>query len=185
LRREKSVELRTERLLLRPWAPSDAETLYQLARDQEVGPAAGWPAHADVGESLDTIRGVLAAPETYAIVQLRDGALVGCVALRFGEDSCSGLDAEPELGFWVGRPHWGCGYATEAASCMVDRAFADLGCDAVWCCHYDGNARSARVQQKLGFEFVRLDPNGDTRLGYTLPEVENVLRRDRWECLRA
>lgn len=62
------MELRTERLLLRPWAPSDAETLYQLARDQEVGPAAGWPAHADVGESLDTIRGVLAAPETYAIV---------------------------------------------------------------------------------------------------------------------
>lgn len=58
------MELRTQRLLLRPWAPSDAEALYRLARDSEVGPAAGWPAHADVGESLRTIRGVLAAPET-------------------------------------------------------------------------------------------------------------------------
>lgn len=179
------MELRTKRLLLRPWAPSDAEALYQLARDPEVGPAAGWPPHADVAESLRTIEDVLSAPETYAVVRPCDGALVGCVALRFGEDSCSGLDAEPELGFWVGRPYWGCGYATEAASCLVARAFADLGCDAVWCCHYDGNAQSARVQQKLGFDFVRLDPNGDTRLGYTLPEVENVLRRERWGRMRA
>ncbi|MDD6790105.1 MAG: GNAT family protein, partial [Lachnospira sp.] len=42
---------------------------------------------------------------------------------------------------------------------------------------YDGNERSKRVQEKLGFTYVRTDPKGDTLLGYTLPEIENVLRK--------
>ena len=47
----------------------------------------------------------------------------------------------------------------------------------MWCCYYEGNARSKKVQEKLGFTYVRTDPKGDTLLGYTLPEIENVLRK--------
>ena len=50
--------LETPRLLLRPWEETDAETLFEYAKDPRVGPVAGWPAHKTVQDSLDTIRTV-------------------------------------------------------------------------------------------------------------------------------
>ena len=61
------MEFRTERLLLRPWRESDAESLYEYARDPEVGPIAGWPVHTSVENSREIIRDVLSAEETYAV----------------------------------------------------------------------------------------------------------------------
>ena len=58
------MELQTERLLLRPWYDSDAEDLYEYAKDQRVGPIAGWPAHTSVENSREIIRDVLSAPES-------------------------------------------------------------------------------------------------------------------------
>ena len=49
----------TERLILRPWQESDAERLFEYAKDPEVGPIAGWPVHTSVENSLDIIRNVL------------------------------------------------------------------------------------------------------------------------------
>lgn len=51
--------LETKRLLLRSWMTSDAEALYEQAKDPAVGPIAGWPPHSSVQESLDVIKNVL------------------------------------------------------------------------------------------------------------------------------
>jgi RimJ/RimL family protein N-acetyltransferase len=98
-----------------------------------------------------------------------------------GADACSEKMDEPELGYWLGRDYWGKGYATEAGRRVIRHAFEDLGSKAVWCCYYEGNERSKRVQEKLGFSYVRRDPEGDTLLGYTLPEILNVLTFRRKE----
>ena len=45
----------TERLILRPWEETDAESLYEYARDPRVGPIAGWPVHTSVENSLENI----------------------------------------------------------------------------------------------------------------------------------
>ena len=58
------MTIETERILLRPWQESDAETLFQYASDPEVGPRAGWPPHKSVEESLEIIRTVFAGEET-------------------------------------------------------------------------------------------------------------------------
>ena len=174
------MELTTDRLRLRPWEDSDAARLYELAKDPAVGPAAGWPAHKSVEESLQVIQENLQAPETYAVLRKDDNLLIGCAGFRFGEDACSEKDDEPELGYWIGKEYWGRGYAPEAATCLIDHSFADLSCKAVWCCCYEGNEKSKRVQEKLGFTYVKTDPEGDTLLGYKLPEVENVLKRESW-----
>lgn len=174
------MELTTARLRLRPWEDSDAARLYELAKDPAVGPAAGWPAHKSVEESLQVIKENLQAPETYAVLRKDDNLIIGCAGLRFGVDACSEKDEEPELGYWIGKEYWGYGYAPEAAACLIDHAFADLNCKAVWCCYYEGNDKSKRVQEKLGFSYVKTDPEGDTLLGYKLPEVENVLKRENW-----
>ena len=51
--------LETNRLILRHWVESDAESLYEYAKDPEVGPIAGWSPHKDINESLSVIKNVL------------------------------------------------------------------------------------------------------------------------------
>ena len=177
---EMSVTLETERLYLRPWTDDDAEALFELAKDPDVGPAAGWPAHKSVEESRDIIHNVLSAPETYASVCKEDGRLIGSVGLKFGEDSTSEKQDEPELGYWIGKPFWGNGYATEAAHEMILRAFMECHAAAVWCCHYEGNERSFRVIDKCCFRYVRTNPEGDTLLGYHLPELEYRIAKEEF-----
>ena len=61
------MEITTERLILRPWKDSDAESLYEYAKDPAIGPIAGWPVHTSVENSLEIIWGVLSEDETYAV----------------------------------------------------------------------------------------------------------------------
>ena len=171
------MEMTTKRLILRSWEENDAADLYALASDPQIGPSAGWPPHKSVEDSLQIIRNVLQTPETYALIWKEDNRLIGSAGLKMGKDSCSEKQDEPELGYWIGRQFWGNGYATEAGERLLRHAFEDLNSNAVWCCYYEGNERSKRVQEKLGFTYVRTDPKGDTLLGYTLPEIENV---DSW-----
>ena len=98
------------------------------------------------------IQQVLAVPDSFAIVERATGALVGAVALKHEDDSYLvwGSD-EAELGYWIGVPFQGRGYATEAAAEVLRYAFEDEGIHAVWAGYYDGNERSRRVQEKLGF----------------------------------
>lgn len=52
------IKLETDRLLLRKWTEADAQSLFEYAKDADVGPIAGWPPHKSVEESLDVIRNV-------------------------------------------------------------------------------------------------------------------------------
>lgn len=157
------VHLETPRLRLRPYVPADAPALFELARDPRVGPAAGWAPHRGVDESREIIRTVLAAPETYALV-LREpvagrpaGSLAGAISLMGPGASDLAGEAELELGYWIGRPFWGHGLATEAAALLVGRARRVLGARCVWCASYAGNWGSRRVQDKVGFVCRRVD----------------------------
>lgn len=174
----------SDRLVLRPWADDDAPALYALACDPEVGPAAGWPAHTSEAESLQTIRDVLSVPDTYAVC-LRSvgpagepaGTLVGAIALKDATSSAFVAGAgERELGYWIGRPFWGRGYAPEAARALIDHARCALGLSTIWLGYYAGNRKSARVQHKLGFRYVRTDRDVEVPLlGEVRDEVVNRL----------
>lgn len=61
------------------------------------------------------------------------------------------LKGEAELGYWIGRPHWGRGYATEAAAAMLDYGFETLGLRTVLAVTLEDNPGSLRVLTKLGF----------------------------------
>ena len=69
--------LNTKRLILRPWNKSDAESLYEYAKDDRVGPIAGWPVHTSVENSREIIKSVLSAPETYAVCLKDDNRAIG------------------------------------------------------------------------------------------------------------
>lgn len=155
------MELQTKRLILRPWEDADAEALYAYASDPDVGPAAGWPVHTSVKMSREVIRDVLQAPETYAVVLRETGEPMGSIGLvkpRLQDIKPS--DHALELGYWIGKPYWGRGLIPEAARALIDHAFDDLGCDQLWCAFYEGNAKSARAQEKLGFAPHHVEDHG-------------------------
>ena len=180
---EAPVRMETERLILRPWEITDAEECFRYARDPRVGPMAGWPAHQSPAESRRIIRDVLAVPETYAIVWKETGLPIGTVGLNRPTLIASG-DREAELGYWLGVPWWGRGIMPEAAGRLLRRAFEDLGLERVWCCYYEGNEKSKRVQEKLGFRYVRTDENVPVPLlGERRTDVVNCMTKEDWTVL--
>ena len=146
--------LETKRLILRPWREDDAENLYKYASDPDVGYPAGWPAHTSIENSREIIRGVLSVPETYAVCLKEDGNAIGSIGLKFGDETdMTDRDDECELGYWIGKPFWGQGLIPEASRELIRYAFEELGVNSVWCGHYEGNIKSRRVQEKLGFVY--------------------------------
>ena len=171
--------LETERLILRPWRGDDAEDLYKYACDSEIGPPAGWPPHTSVENSREIIRTVLTAPETYAVCLKSDGKPIGSVGLH--RNDLAEHDDEYELGYWIGKPFWGQGLIPEASREILRYAFEDLKMNRIWCGYYDGNEKSRRVQEKLGFvhhgttKGIELPLLGEIRTGHS-----NLMTRERW-----
>ena len=144
---------RTPRLLLRPGFPEDAPALATAIADQAIVrnlAVVPWP------YTLRDAEAFLASPRdpilpSMLVFERTDGApqLVG---------SC-GLGRRPsgavELGYWIARPCWGRGYATEACSALVDIA-RTLGLARLEGSHFLDNPASGRVLEKLGFESTGL-----------------------------
>lgn len=171
--------LETERLLLRPWAETDAEDLYEYAKDPNVGPRAGWPTHQSVDESRSVLKNVLMAQENYAIVLKETDRVIGCIGLKPTDGS---IGLEPEIGYWIGVPHWGKGYMPEAVREILRHCFSDIGCRGVWCAYYVGNDQSKRVQEKCGFKPHHFVPKEVTTMGDYRDTCHNYLSRSDWEA---
>ena len=177
--------LETARLVLRPWAETDAESLYEYAKDPSIGPIAGWPPHKSVAESLDVIKNVFNGPECYAICEKNSNKAIGAIELKLnGHTDMTTKDDECELGYWLGKPFWGRGYVPEAGKVLLRRGFETLGMSIVWCGYYDGNFKSKRVQEKLGFTYhhtcteVEVPLMNEIRVGHT-----NFMTKEAWEAI--
>ena len=174
--------LKTPRLILRPWQETDAESLYEYAKNPNVGPIAGWPPHKDLEESLNIIRTVFGGAECYAICLKEDNRAIGAIELKLnGTTDMTDRDDECELGYWIGQPFWGNGYMPEAAKELLRHGFEDLDMKTIWCGYYEGNSKSKRVQEKVGFLYhhtcdeVPVPLMNEIRVGHT-----NYMTKTRW-----
>ncbi len=174
--------LETKRLILRPWDIADAEELYKYASDPGVGPAAGWKPHKSVEESRTVIEQVFCGRECYAVCLKPENRPIGAIELKLnGHTDMTNRDNECELGYWIGKPFWGQGLIPEAAEELIRHGFEELGMTRIWCGYYDGNHKSRRVQEKLGFRYqwttkdVEVPLLGETRTGHV-----NSLTREEW-----
>ena len=174
--------LETERLILRPWEETDAADLYAYAKDNRVGPAAGWLPHTSVENSREIIRTVLSAPETYAVCRKEDNKAIGSVGLMIGGQSNACLpETEGEISYWIGVPFWGQGLIPEAVRELIRRAFADLRLEALWCGYFDGNEKSKRAQEKCGFTYHHTNKDIQWKLtGDIRTEHLTRLTREDW-----
>jgi [ribosomal protein S5]-alanine N-acetyltransferase len=144
--------LQTQRLILRPFILTDAPEVQRLAGDRAVaattgsiphpyedGMAGAWISkHPDAFEKGTCV--------TFAVELREDHVLIGAISF---------MDIRPEhgraeIGYWIGKPYWGRGYATEAAAAMLDYAFGPLGLNRVMARHFHVNPASGRVMRKIG-----------------------------------
>ncbi len=175
--------LKTKRLILRPWCEDDAEELFKYAKDSDVGPLAGWPVHTSVENSREIIKTVLSAEGTYAVCLKENGNPIGSVGLKTGSATdMTEREDECELGYWIGKEFWGQGLIPEASREILRHAFEDLNMQVVWCGYYDGNEKSRRVQDKLGFvyhhktEGLEVSLLNEIRTGHVM-----VMTKERWQ----
>jgi len=146
--------LYTDRLILRPFALADAPDVQRLAGDRDVasttlriphpyedGAAERWIA----GHQEKFDRGELV---NFAITVRPAGQLIGCISLTIEREHRAA-----ELGYWIGKPWWGQGYATEAAKAVVQYGFEVLGLNRIYAHHFTRNPSSGRIMQKLGMSY--------------------------------
>ncbi len=139
---------RTPRLLLRPGWKEDASALAAAIGDVAVVgrlARAPWPYRIEDAESFLSIeQGPL---PNFLIFARTHGAprLVGGIGL-------DQTDEGVELGYWIARPYWGLGFATEAGRAVVDLADRGLKLPRLIAGHFADNLASSRVLRKLGFE---------------------------------
>lgn len=144
--------MQTDRISLRRWQESDAESLYKYASDPDVGPRAGWPPHQSVDESREIIRTIFTNDTTWAIVLRHTGEAIGCMGYYTHQSSNIGIGPNDcEVGYWVARPYWNQGICTEALRLMIDYCVNQMHFDNIWADHFLANPASGRVMEKCGF----------------------------------
>lgn len=178
------MKIETFNLILRPWKESDAQALYKYASDERIGPAAGWPAHKSVEESLEAIRGVLSAPYTYALTLKKDDSDEAIGSIGLVDCRCPDFEEEREIGYWLAVPYWGKGLMPEAVEALLDYCFDWLDCQRVWCGHYEGNEKSKRVIEKCGFEYAFQKETDVVLLGEHRIELFYSITREKWAARR-
>ncbi|MFN3309971.1 MAG: GNAT family N-acetyltransferase, partial [Anaerolineales bacterium] len=146
--------LTTRRLLLRGFQLSDAPRVALLIGDFDIARMVSSIPHPYEEEmATEWIRGHESQLNSqtalhYAIVRQADHLLIGAIGLAFDWQNRSA-----ELGYWIGKPYWNQGYATEAAQAVLKFAFGELGLNRVEAQHITKNPASGKVMQKLGMTY--------------------------------
>jgi RimJ/RimL family protein N-acetyltransferase len=171
--------LKTARLVLRAPSHSDVAAMVALAGDRRVAENTARIPHpytaADAVGLLDSIN--QNGGETVFAIAL-DGALIGMCGLDRRQDGV-------ELGYWLGVPFWGRGYATEAARAVIDYAFAELGHEALSSGVRVSNPASRRVLEKCGFQWTGVQLCRIRAINSAAPIDRFRLDRGLWASLKA
>jgi ribosomal-protein-alanine N-acetyltransferase len=170
-----SLVIETPRLVLRPIARTDVDALWPYVSDPELPKMMSWDAHRDRGETAAFVeRNVdgLARGTDVTWMIVRGGEVIGCISL--GEIRWQfrawRID-RAELGYWLGRPHWGQGVMSEAALAATQWGFETLGLHKITIGCVEGNAASQRIIEKLGYRFLAI-------------HEEDFWRDGRWQAHR-
>jgi ribosomal-protein-alanine N-acetyltransferase len=148
--------LETERLILRPFTLQDAKHVQQLAGDKAIADGTCYIPHPyEDGMAEKWIIEHHAACErneqaVFAITTKQTNCLIGAVGLMLHKE-----ELQAELGYWIGRPFWGQGFATEAAQTIIKYGFEKLCLSSIYADCFQWNATSIKVIQKIGMRLKR------------------------------
>lgn len=174
------IVLHTERLVLRPWRPSDLEDFFAYASVDGVGQMAGWEPHANRAESQRILDRFIAKKRTFALEY--QGKAIGSLGVEeyneerfpeFADKRCR------EIGYVLSKEYWGRGLMPEAVQETLRFLFETVGLDVVLCGHFLSNTQSQRVQEKCGFTHYAFG-TFKTKMNTIEPDEINVLTKEAW-----
>jgi ribosomal-protein-alanine N-acetyltransferase len=174
--------LETERLRLRPFTLDDDVAVFALASHPEVARFVRFEAHRDVAETRAFLELVerhyrRGDPFAWAIILRADGRLIG---------SCGFVSQAPErksaeIGYWLGKPYWGKGYAVEAARALVQFGFEQMGLERVEAKCFLQNRSGEWVIEKLGMKFEGTDRSERIKGQYPELRVYGIAKQE-WDA---
>ena len=145
--------LKTRRLRLRRIRPSDAEAIFAYCSDPAVTRYVTFATHRSLADTRKFLRASekgyrQGGPPHWAIIRRSSGELIGL---------CGFLPLEArhrrgEFGYWLGKPHWGRGYATEAVEALLAYGFRKMKLNRLQARVVVRNRASARVLEKAGMK---------------------------------
>lgn len=166
-----NVELKTQRLILRPWRETDIEDLYEYASVDGVGQMAGWNPHRNIAESRMILASFIKHKKTFALEY--QGEVIGSLGIEaYSEENYPELDLLQgrELGYVLSKAYWGQGLMPEAVRAVIDWLFHDEKLDFIIVGHFERNLRSKRIAEKCGFQYIKT-----TKFETRYDTVENSL----------
>jgi RimJ/RimL family protein N-acetyltransferase len=157
----------TDRLILRAPVRGDAAQVAEFANDYSVAAMTARLPHpyglADAEAFIDRVAGLDPRREAVFAIQHRQFGVIGMLGFE---------EAQPgraEVGYWLGRPFWSRGYASEALKAALVWARGDWGRGAVWAGHFADNRASGGVLVKAGFLYT-----GDVERRHSVARGEAV-----------
>ncbi len=146
--------LQTERLILRAFQMDDAPAVDKYVSEKAIAAttlniphpytlemAEEWiGTHKEAFENGRAVR--------FAITLGDSGELLGAIGLEI-----TAAYERAEMGYWIGQPHWGKGYCTEAAIAVLHHGLDSLGLERIFATHFLKNPASGRVMQKAGMKY--------------------------------
>ncbi|WP_374966774.1 GNAT family N-acetyltransferase [Lysinibacillus sp. RS5] len=143
----------TERLVLRLFQTSDAETVATLCNNYNIYKSTLYlPFPYSLDDALSWIEFhydnfIEDFSYEFAVTDKETGDLFGTIGLSNKKDFNQG-----ELAYWIGEPYWGKGYATEAAQAIVQFAFEEKKLHKVFARYFSSNPASGKVMEKIGMK---------------------------------
>jgi RimJ/RimL family protein N-acetyltransferase len=171
--------LKTDRLVLRALCQRDVPVIVQLAGDRRVAENTARIPHpyaADEAEQFVAQANRQNDSATFAITL--NGSLIGACGIDVRQDGA-------ELGYWLGVPFWGCGYATEAVRAVIDYGFGALGYEVLHSGARVSNPASRRVLEKCGFQWSGVQLCRIRAINSAAPIDRFRLDRRLWASLKA
>ena len=178
--REASIPvLETKRLALRAPRLEDAKTVARLANDRRIAEnTARIPHPYRLADAQTFIGGAnRSGGEAVFLVTLRNKTVIGACGITAQEQT-------PELGYWLGVPYWGKGYATEALHAAIDYAFTDLAHEALQAGCRVTNPASRRVLEKCGFQWTGVGLYRIRAINSSAPIDRFRLERGIWSAIK-
>ncbi len=165
-----SLEIETERLLIRPFTMDDIESAHAMNLDEKVSEFTGDGGVVSLAEMERRIKeDVLGDYKKYGYgrlaVELKStGKFIGFSGLKYLVD-----EQEVDLGYRFLSEYWGKGYATESVRAVIDLGFSEIGLDEIVAFVLPKNKGSIGVLKKVGFDFEEeVIEDGETALKYKL-----------------
>ncbi len=176
--------LETQRLILRPFRQEDIPAIVELLQDPAI---ARMTLYVPFPYTEEDARTWLAAQEqsrqkgtgyTFAIVRREDGALIGAIDIR-----PNARHKKAGVGYWIGKPYWNQGYATEALRAIIRYGFETLGLKRIQADHFVENPASGRVMEKAGMKREGLLRAYTYKDGRFRDHVMYAILREDWEAM--